>query len=83
MECKTSHDANITNLRAPRSIAPDEISIYVWSHLLKFGIAIFLQNNLWTTTIGDDVTSCDTYFAYLDSGCFFQLDTLTRGRRKN
>ena len=51
----------------------DEIAIYILSQILGYGIAIILQNCIWTTTKGDDMTGCDAYFAYCGEGNFIQL----------
>ena len=51
----------------------DEIVLFIMSKLLGYGIAIILHNHLWTTTQGDDMTSCDAYFAYCGEGNFIPL----------
>ena len=40
---------------------------------MGFGIAIILQNCIWTTTDCDDMTGCDAYFAYCGEGNFVPL----------
>ena len=51
----------------------DEIAIYILSQILGYGIAIILQNCVWTTTDCDDMTGCDAYFAYCGEGNFVPL----------
>ena len=51
-----------------RPFVADEIAIFILSKLLGYGIAIILQNTIWTTTQGDDMTGCDAYFAYCGEG---------------
>ena len=51
----------------------DEIAIFILSKLLGYGIAIILQNTLWTTTQGDDMMGCDVYFTYCGKGNFVPL----------
>ena len=59
-------------LNTPMSVA-DEIAIYILSYILGYGIAIILQNCIWTTTECDDMTGCDAYFAYCGEGNFIPL----------
>ena len=51
----------------------DEVTIYILSRLLGYGIAIILRNDIWTTTSGDDMTGCDAYFAYCGEGNFVPI----------
>ena len=63
----------IDNFNNMRPFVADEIAIFILSKLLGYGIAIILQNHLWTTTQGDDMMGCDVYFAYCGEGNFVPL----------
>ena len=66
---------NLTDV-LERDFLADEISVYVLSCLLGVGIAVFMKTDVWTITVGNNVSTCKKFFAYCGKGIFIPVQRI-------
>ena len=60
----------------------DEVCVYILSHILDVGIGVLTKSGVWTTTLVDNMSNCEKYFAYCGSGIFIPVKHIQPGEEK-
>ena len=61
----------------------DEVCVYILSHILDIGIGVLTKSGVWTTTLADNMSNCEKYFAYCGPGIFIPIKHIQPGGGKN
>ena len=51
----------------------DEVCVYILSRILDIGIGILTKSGVGTTTLTDNMSNCEKYFAYCGPGIFISI----------
>ena len=73
LEHRLNKDSYVFKISTRKPCVADEIIIYILSKILEVSICVFLRNTLWTSTLNDEVDSCDLYYAYTGDGYFVPI----------
>ena len=57
----------------------DEVHVYILSHILDIGIGVLTKSGVWTTTLADNMSNCEKYFAYCGPGIFIPIKHIQPG----
>ena len=60
----------------------DEVCVYILSHTLDIGIGVLTKSGVWTTTLADNMSNCEKYFAYCGPGIFIPIKRIKPGEGK-
>ena len=60
----------------------DEVCVYIFSHILDIGKGILTKSGVWTTTLADNMSNCEKYFAYCGPGIFIPIKHIQPGEEK-
>ena len=60
----------------------DEVCVYILSHILDIGIGVLTKSGVWTTTLADNMSNCEKYFAYCGPGIFIPIKHIQPGEEK-
>ena len=60
----------------------DEVCVYILSHILDVGIRVLTKSGVWTTTLADNMSNCEKYFAYCGPGIFIPIKHIQPGEEK-
>ena len=56
--------------------------MYILSHILGVGIGVITKTEVWTTTLADNMTTCEKYFAYCGAGIYIPIQHIRLGGEK-
>ena len=65
-----------------RDFLADEVCMYILSHILGVGIGVITKTDVWTTTLADNMTTCEKYFAYCGAGIYIPIQHIRLGDEK-
>ena len=65
-----------------RDFLADEVCMYILSYILGVGIGVITKTDMWTTTLADNMTTCEKYFAYCGAGIYIPIQHIRLGGRK-
>ena len=60
----------------------DEVCVYILSHILDIGIGVLTKSGVWTTSLADNMSKCEKYFAYCGPGIFIPIKHIQPGEEK-
>ena len=60
----------------------DEVCVYILSCILDIGIGVLTKSGVWTTTLADNMSNCEKYFAYCGPGIFIPIKHIQPGEEK-
>ena len=60
----------------------DEVCVYILSCILDIGIGVLTKSGVWTTTLADNMSNCEKYFAYYGPGIFIPIKHIQPGEEK-
>ena len=60
----------------------DEVCVYILSHILDVGIRVLTKSGVWTTTLADNMSNCEKYFAYCGLVYLYLLNTYSQVRKR-
>ena len=60
----------------------DEVCVYILSHILDIGVGVHTKYGVWTTTLADNISNCEKYFAYCGPGIFIPIKHIQPGEEK-
>ena len=60
----------------------DEVYVYILSCILDIGIGVLTKSGVWTTTLADNMSNCEKYFAYCGPGIFKPIKHIQPGEEK-
>ena len=61
----------------------DEVCIYILSRILDIGIGVLTKSGVWTTTLADNMSNCEKYFAYCGPGIFIPVKHIPPGEEED
>ena len=61
----------------------DEVCVYILSHILDIGIGVLTKSGVWTTTLADNMSNCEKYFAYCGPGIFIPVKHIPPGEEED
>ena len=60
----------------------DEVCVYILSCILDIGIGVLTKSGVWITTLADNMSNCEKYFAYCGPGIFIPIKHIQPGEEK-
>ena len=57
----------------------DEVCVYILPHILDIGIEVLTKSGVWSTTLADNMSNCEKYFAYCGASIFIPIKHIQPG----